>query len=141
MGFRLKIEGAESISLDEHSIETCEFLTVTPDDSDARSTDVVNTIKLTGKILAAVDGDNADDTKKIAKWSVVRAENSDCYRKVELKVIAASQVVREYKMPNAFCVDYSEKYGHINGVGEFVLVVRQKKDKFEKTEIEGGFGE
>ncbi len=72
MGIRLTIEGAESISLDEHSIETCKFITDTPDDSNARSTDVVNTMILTGRILTAVDGDAADDTMKIAKWSVVR---------------------------------------------------------------------
>ena len=81
MGIRLTIEGAESISLDEHSIETCKFITDTPDDSNARSTDVVNTMILTGRILTAVDGDAADDTMKIAKWSVVRAESSDSYRK------------------------------------------------------------
>ena len=44
MGIRLTIEGAETISLDEHSIKSCKFLTDTPDDSDARSTDVVNTL-------------------------------------------------------------------------------------------------
>ncbi len=111
MGIRLTIEGAESISLDEHSIETCKFITDTPDDSNARSTDVVNTMILTGRILTAVDGDAADDTMKIAKWSVVKAESSDSYR----------------------------RYGDTEGIGEFTLVIRQKKDKFELTTIDGGY--
>ncbi len=139
MGIRLTIEGAETISLDEHSIETCKFLTDTPDDSNARSTDVVNTMILTGRILTAVDGDAADDTMKIAKWSVVRAESSDSYRKATVEIVSANQIVRKVHFPNAFVVDYQERYGDTEGIGEFTLVIRQKKDKFELTTIDGGY--
>ncbi|WP_058486183.1 hypothetical protein [Defluviitalea phaphyphila] len=139
MGLRLKIEGAETIELNEHNIKTCEFYTDTPDDSNARSTDVVNTIKITGKILTAVDGEPADDTMKIAKWSMVRAESADSYRKATVEVIVANQVVRKIHFPNAFIVDYTERYGDTEGVGEFDLTIRQKKDKFEFTTIDGGY--
>ena len=139
MGIRLTIEGAETISLDEHSIETCKFLTDTPDDSNARYTDVVNTMILTGRILTAVDGDAADDTMKIAKWSVVRAESSDSYRKATVEIVSANQIVRKVHFPNAFVVDYQESYGDTEGIGEFTLVIRQKKDKFELTTIDGGY--
>ena len=130
MGIRLTIEGAETISLDEHSIQSCKFITDTPDDSNARSTDVVNTMILTGRILTAVDGDAADDTMKIAKWSVVRAESSDSYRKATVEIVSANQIVRKVHFPNAFVVDYQESYGDTEGIGEFTLVIRQKKDKF-----------
>ena len=139
MGIRLTIEGAETISLDEHSIETCKFLTDTPDDSNARSTDVVNTMILTGRILTTVEGDAADDTMKIAKWSVVRAESSDSYRKATVEIVSANQIVRKVHFPNAFVVDYQERYGDTEGIGEFTLVIRQKKDKFELTTIDGGY--
>ena len=138
MGIRLTIEGAESISLDEHSIQTCKFITDTPDDSNARSTDVVNTMILTGRILTAVDGDAADDTMKIAKWSVVRAESADSYRKATVEIVSANQIVRKVHFPNAFVVDYQERYGDTEGIGEFTLMIRQKKDKFELTTIDGG---
>ncbi len=140
MGIRMKIEGAETITLDEHSIMTCKFQTDTPDDSNARSTDVVNTLVITGKILTAVDGEAADDTKKIATWSVVRAENADSYRKATVEIVAANQIVRKVFFPNAFVVDYTEHFGDTEGVGEFSLTIRQKKDKFEATTIEGGYG-
>lgn len=140
MGIRLKIEGAETITLDERSIQTCRFLTDTPDDSNARSTDVVNTLVLTGKILTAVDGDAADDTKKIATWSCVKAENADSYRKATVEIVSANQIVRKVFFPNAFVVDYEEHYGDTEGVGEFSLTIRQKKDKFEATTIDGGYG-
>ena len=139
MGIRLLIEGADTIRLDEHSIQKCRFMTDTPDDSNARSTDVVNTIQLTGKILTAVDGLPVDDTMKIAKWSLVRAENADSYRKVSVETVYANQVVRKFILPHAFVVDYDERYGDTEGVGEFTLTVRQKKDLFDKCEIEGGY--
>ena len=141
MGIRLTIEGAETINLDERSINECQFISDTPDDSNARSTDVVNTLVISGKILTAVDGDIADDTMKIAKWSCVRAENADCYRKATIEVLSASQIVRKVHFPNAFVVDYQESYGHTEGVGTFQLTIRQKKDKFDATTIEGGYGE
>lgn len=140
MGLRLNIEGAETITLGEHSIVSCKFLTDTPDDSNARSTDVVNTLILEGKILTAVDGETADDTMKIAKWSCVRAEEADSYRKATVEVVAANQIVRKVFFPNAFVVDYTEHYFDTEGVGTFTLVIRQKKDKFELTTIEGGYG-
>ena len=139
MGIRLKIEGAETISLDEHGIMTCKFITDTPDDSNARSTDVVNTLELTGRIITSVNGEVADDTMKIAKWSCVRAESSDSYRQATVEIVSANQIVRKVFFPNAFVVDYTEHYGDTEGVGEFKLVIRQKKDKFELTTIDGGY--
>ena len=89
MGLRLKIEGSESINLRETSIVNVQFGADIPHDSNARSTDLGSTVLITGKILAAVDGEAADDTSKIAKWSLVPAENSDCYRKVQIDVVNA----------------------------------------------------
>ena len=139
MALRLLIEGVDTINLGEHNIETCVFMTDTPDDSNARSTDVVNTLKITGKILTAVDGAMADDTQKIAEWSLVRAESADSYRRVTVEMFYANQIVRKVHFPHAFVVDYEERYGDTEGVGQFVLTVRQKKDKFEATTIEGGY--
>lgn len=141
MGFKLKVEGAGTIELGIDSIKTVSYKTDTPDDSNARSTEVGSILTVTGKILTAIDGDKADDTMKLAAWSLVPAEKADCYRKVTLEVIAASQVVRKISMPNSFVVDYTENFGDQEGVGTFVLVVKQKKDKNELVKIEGGYGE
>jgi len=54
-------------------------------------------------------------------------------------VVVASQVVRKIHFPNAFVVDYKEQYGYTDGVGEFSLIVRQKKDKLEGVTIDGGY--
>ena len=71
--------------------------------------------------------DRADDTMKIAKWSVVRGESSHSYRKATVEIVSANQIVRKVHFPNAFVADYQEDYGHTEGIGEFILVIRQKK--------------
>lgn len=139
MGFRLKIEGGASIELREQSIMSVKFRTDIPHDSNARSTDLGSTVEIRGKILTAVDGDPFDSTKEIGKWALVPAERADCYRKVTIEVIAASQEVRKYTYPNAFCVDYREDYGDEAGVGTFYLMIKQKKDKMASITVDGGY--
>lgn len=141
MGFKLKIEGNETVELGVESILSAEFKTDTPNDSNARSTDLGVTLEVTGKILAAVNGEAADDTMKLAKWSLVPAEDADCYRKATIEVVSASQVVRQINLPNAFVVDYEERFGDEEGVGTFTLLMKQKKDKTANLKFEGGFGE
>ena len=139
MGLRLKIEGSESIDLKETSITNVKFGADIPHDSNARSTDLGSTILIEGKILAPVDGEAADDTSKIAKWALVPAENSDCYRNVEIKVVNASQIVRQINVPNAFVVDYEEDFSDDTGAGVFKLLIKQKKDEMTSLKFEGGF--
>lgn len=139
MGFTLKIEGGETIDLGRDNILTATYKTDTPDDSNARSTDVGSIMVITGKIITAVDGDAADHTMKLALWSLVPAEKADCYRKATLEVIAADQVVRKIHFPNAFVVDYTEDFGDTEGTGTFSIVIKQKKDKNEGVKIEGGY--
>lgn len=54
-------------------------------------------------------------------------------------MISASQVVREITLPNAFVMEYSEELDDETGVGTFYLHAKQKKDKTDKTAVEGGF--
>ena len=139
MGFTLKVEGNTTIELGTTSITGVKDSTDIPQDSNARSTDLGSTITVTGKILTAVDGDPFDATRQLGLWALVPAENSDCYRKVTVEVIAASQVVRKYSYPNAFVVDYKEDYGDVEGIGTFKLIMKQKKDKMAQVSVEGGY--
>ena len=139
MGFTLKVEGNTTIELGTTSMTGVKVSTDSPQDSNARSTDLGSTITVTGKILTAVDGDPFDATRQLGLWALVPAENSDCYRKVTVEVIAASQVVRKYSYPNAFVVDYKEDYGDVEGIGTFKLIMKQKKDKMAQVSVEGGY--
>lgn len=139
MGFTLKVEGNSAIEFGKDSIIGVKVRTDIPQDSNARSTDLGSTVTITGKILTAVDGDPFDSTKQLGLWALVPAENADCYRKVTIEVIAASQVVRKYTYPNAFVVDYKENYGDEEGVGTFTLIMKQKKDKMAQVSVDGGY--
>ncbi|MBU3104345.1 membrane-associated protease 1 [Clostridium gasigenes] len=139
MGFKVKIEGAETINLSIESVETVKFTTDTPKDTNARSKDVGSTMIISGKILTAVDGDPFDATRQMGTWSLVPAEKADCYRKITVEVISADQIIRKITYPNAFVVDYKEHFGDTEGIGTFELVVRQKKDKLSLVTIEGGY--
>jgi hypothetical protein len=139
MGFRVEIKGEDTVRLGETIVESAIFKTDTPQDSDARSSDLGATLVVTGKILTALEGAEVDDTIKLAKWSNVPAESKDSYRDVTVRVIAAGQVVRQYQLPNAFVVDYSEVFDDAVGTGHFSLIVKQKKDQLAKLTLDGGY--
>jgi len=140
MGFRLKIDGSAPVELKETSIKNVKYESDSPMDSNARATDFGASLKIWGKMLTNLGGEEQDSTINLAKWSLVPSEMADCYRKVDVEVISASQVVRQYSLPHAFVVEYKETLDDENGVGEFYLHVKQKKDQTLKIAIEGGFG-
>mgnify|MGYP003247663925 CR=1 FL=1 len=102
-----------------------------PLDSNARTKDVGATMVITGKILAALDGDITDSTRKLALWSVVSAET--------VEHVAGGVMERKYCFPNAFVIKYSEDFDNKEGVGIFTLVLRQKKDKIASVAVEGNY--
>nr|WP_315047659.1 hypothetical protein [uncultured Leptotrichia sp.] len=140
MGFRLTVKGQnEEILLDKESILDVKYMSETPDDSNARATDLGVILEIKGKILAAANGDTEDDTRKVAQWSLVPSESSDAYRQASLEVISAGQMVRKIDMTNVFVVDYIEEYGSQAGTGTFSLKIKQKKEKVVEVAIEGGY--
>lgn len=138
MGFKVTIEANETIQLGLETVETITFDTDTPNDSNARSTDLGMSLTITGKIRANVNG-VADDTVKLPTWALVPAEDPKCYAKVNVDVIAGGKVVRQIVMDTAYVVSYDEIFGDESGVGTFKLYIRQKKDMNQKVEYQGGF--
>ena len=66
--FRLNVKGqTEEILLDKESILDVRYISETPDDSNARATDLSVILEIKGKILAAAGGDAEDDTRKVAE--------------------------------------------------------------------------
>ena len=140
MGFRLNVKGqTEEILLDKERILDVRYISETPDDSNARATDLSVILEIKGKILAAAGGDTEDDTRKVARWSLVPSESSDAYRQASLEIISAGQMVRKIDMTNVFVVDYIEEYGNQAGTGTFMLKIKQKKEKVKEVAIEGGY--
>ena len=139
MGFRLEIDGAGPVKLTERAITRVEFGSEIPQDSNARATDNGAALKIWGKLLFALGGQEQDSTLNLAQWSLVPSESADSYRTVKVDVISASQVVRQITRPNAFVMEYSEELDDETGVGSFYLHVKQKKDQTAKVAIDGEF--
>lgn len=138
MGFKVKIEGKETIQLGVETVEKVTFVTDTPNDSNARSTDLGMSLLISGKIRAGLGG-VADETNKIPNWALVPAEDANCYGKVTVDVISGGKVVREIIMDTAYVISYNEIFGDESGVGKFELLVRQKKDMNTTVQYQGGF--
>ena len=86
-------------------------------------------------------GNAADSTAKIMAWSVVPSEKKEAYRSVKVAVKSGGIVTRQYELPNAFIVDYSENFDNADGIGEFTLVLQQMKNKLSDVKVTGGFSE
>lgn len=139
MSYKVTVDGMESFEIAKECVRSVKFTTDIPLDSNARTKDVGSTLVITGRILTAVDGDPFDSTRKLALWSAVAAEKADCYRKVTVEHIAAGIMERKYCFPNAFVIDYHEKFGDEEGTGTFTLTIKQKKDKLSNITVEGGY--
>ena len=139
MGFRLEIDGAGPVKLTERAITRVEFDSEIPQDSNARATDNGAALKIWGKLLFSLGGEEQDSTLTLAQWSLVPSESADSYRNVKVDVVSASQVVRQVTLPNAFVMEYSEELDDETGVGAFYLHVKQKKDQTDKVTIDGEF--
>ena len=141
MGFRMKITGgAEEVVFDERSITKVDFQSASSADYNARAKDFGLTVKVWGKMLYKLGGEGSDPTLGLAQWSQVPSERADCYRSAEITVVSASQVVRQFTLPNAFVMEYTEEMDDESGVGTFYIHMKQKKDENGATQIEGGFG-
>lgn len=139
MSYKVTVAGVKTFEIAKECVKKVLYKTDIPVDSDARTKDVGSTLIITGKILTATDGDPFDSTRELDLWSLVPAEQADCYRKVTVENISGGIVERKYEFPNAFVVHYEEDFGNTDGTGTFTLTVKQKKDKMDAITIEGGY--
>ena len=137
MSLRVTVNGASSFEIAKECVQKIKFRTDIPLDSNARTKDVGSTLEISGKILVSTDGDPFDSTRQLALWSVVPAEEALAYRQVEVEILNAGLVERKYSFPRAFVVDYKEDFSNSDGIGQFTITIKQKKDKLDK--IEGGY--
>ena len=141
MGYNVKIKGnSGTIELNRKIVASCQFMMDSPDDSNAKATDVGMKLKITGRILAVIDG-GTDESIKLSEWALLGSESADSYKDVVVTNTTTGMVVREFNFPNAFALSYHESFGDETGVGEFTLVLRQKKDMNKKIMVNGYFGE
>lgn len=141
MGFRVKVTGGKDVEFDEGIITSVEFVSDTPDTSNARSTDLGVILSIKGRINFSLGAEQEDATVELANWSLMPSDQADCYRNVQVQVVSGGQIVRQYTYPNAFVMDYTEDLNDEEGVGTFTILLKQKKDLTAKVELKGNFEE
>ena len=141
MGFRVKVTGGKDVEFNEGIITGVEFISDTPDSSNARSTDLGVSVKINGRINFSLGAETEDATVELANWSLMPSDQADCYRNVQIQVVSGGQIVRQYTYPNAFVMNYLEDLNDVAGVGSFELLLKQKKDLTDKVELKGNFEE
>ena len=139
MGFRLKVTGGKNIEMNETILTAVQFIADTPDNSNARSTDLGVILKIEGRINFSLGAQLADSTVDVADWALMPSDQADCYRNVQIQVVSGGQIVRQYTYPNAFVMDYTEDLNDEEGVGTWTLLLKQKKDLTDKVELKGNF--
>ena len=141
MGFRFSVTGGNDVSFDEYVITDIEFISDTPDASNARSTDLGVMLRITGRINFSLAAEIEDSTVELANWALMPSDQADCYREAQVQIVSGGQIVRQYTYPNAFVMAYTEDLNDEEGVGTFTLLLKQKKDLTNKIELKGNFEE
>ena len=141
MGFRLKVTGGKDVEMNEGILTAVEFISETPDTSNARSTDLGVILKIVGRINFSLGAEQEDSTVELANWALMPSDQADCYRNVQVQVVSGGQIVRQYTYPNAFVMGYTENLDDDEGVGSFEMLLKQKKDLTAKVELKGNFAE
>lgn len=138
MGYRLTITGeGTTIQLDRRVVKSIIVNAATAGTAFAK-TNITATMIVTGKLLSNKEGLEEVETEKLFQWSLIPPEAADSYRNVVAEVTAEGRMTRKIYFPNAFIVDYTEKYVDTEGVGEFTLVMRQKLDSVSDVKSESG---
>lgn len=144
MAIQVEIKGKETFILRRECMKRVEFRMDTPLDSTAKAKDMSVSMILSGRILAdaAQVGQAADTSAKLEAWSRMSDKKQDAYRDVTVSAVFGDQTVRQYHFEQAFVVDYYENYSNQEGVGEFVLILKERKSVIAKSQgtfIKGGF--
>ena len=88
MGFRLKVTGGKDIEMNETILTAVQFISETPDDANARSTDLGVNLKISGRINFSLGAELADATVDVASWALMPSDQADCYRNVQIQVVS-----------------------------------------------------
>jgi len=135
----LRIAGKnKTIEINEKHIIDMEYSVTTPNDSNARSTDVIYKLLITGRIIPEIGGSSGEKILDLEHWSRLQ-HGTDLYRNVEAGYTAEGYTVRKYCFNKGFVQDYREDYDDQNGTGKFFVEICQKKDHNSDVTVEGGF--
>lgn len=138
VGFKVVIknnDGTDYVTLDDKAVKFVEFkLDTVEENVEDRSDDVINIIKIKGKITV----DTKDEVRKLALWAKEKLRVK-VFKTVEITLTSGGDMLREYSLNYAFCVDYTETFNSGKDSGKegnsFELVISQRKADLDGLNI------
>jgi hypothetical protein len=123
-----KVTIADVAELTEE-VQLVEFDSAIPKNADARSSNIGATLIITGQVNYDFDKTFMKEaTQKIASWSLYKPDSAETYKTVTV-VFNHTGTTRTYELSHAFVVSFKEGFG--DQIGNFELVVRQRKDRLD----------
>ena len=135
MKYEVKVTGPVSVTLSPDEVTAVKFYSDSPDDSNARSSELTVSATVEGKILIDALSDVQSD--QLAAWSVKDHEEESDYANVEITCTGAdSSVARKVTLTSAFLASYYESFNGNSAIGKFTAVFKQVKTKNAATAVE-----
>lgn len=132
MALRVRINGANSFEIARDCVQRIKFRTDIPLDSDVGVKNVGSTLEIRKKLLAA------DNNRHLALCLVVPPEETVCVQ-ARKRIVNAGTTERKDVIPRTYVVDYKEDFLSSDGIGQFMVAIRQKKGKPDMIAIERGY--
>lgn len=127
MRFLLKVGDTEYTKC----ISSINCIVNTPNDSNARSNSIDNTMTIIGVI------GTDESTVAFYNWAILSPGKNDVYKNVSFEILGDNnKILRKVEFPDAFVVDYWESYLPTDGTGTFNLLLKQKNDKNKDIKVD-----
>lgn len=135
MKYEVKVTGPVSVTLSPDEVTSVKFYSDSPDDSNARSSELTVSATVEGKIL--YDALSEVQSDQMAAWSVKDHENESDYANVEITCTGAdSSVARRVTLTCAFLAEYRESFNGNSAIGRYTAVFKQVKTKNAAVAVE-----
>ena len=135
MKYEVKISGPVNIELSADEVTGVKFISDSPNDANARSSELTLSATVEGKIL--YDALTEVQSDQLAAWAVKDHEEESDYATVEITCTGANaSVARKVTLTSAFLAAYNESFNGNRSIGRFKAVFKQVKTKNSAFTVE-----
>ncbi|MBQ2982927.1 MAG: hypothetical protein IJD58_12560 [Lachnospiraceae bacterium] len=126
MNYALKVDGNE---LTGTSVTSVELVTELAADDEGYTQVYHVGLKIRGNIVS-----EGSLSGNLFAWSLVKSDDPQAYKPVEVACMHHGKSYRNYKLPKAFVVDYAEEHDE-SGEPTYYLYVKQKRSNAETASV------
>ena len=126
MNYALKVDGNE---LTGTSVTSVELVTELAADDEGYTQVYHVGLKIRGNIVS-----EGSLSGNLFAWSLVKSDDPQAYKPVEVMCVHQGKAYRNYKLPKAFVVDYAEEHDE-SGEPTYYLYVKQKRSNAQTASV------